>query len=300
MKPGAKKGLIVICVLYAVTVGVMVWNFMQRTEPSIQAADLRQRLEQVRRWAAGADRGYVRDQPISEQQAESFLENVLKVEEPGVPLAQVQQRLEETRQWANQQDKPHIRGSEISEKEAESILSRFFARRGSIININYTLLMQCLNFGILLLILYGWLWDPILEFLDQRRRTVRENMQQTEQSKEEARKLQQKRREELEELRSERTEILDQARSTAEQQRSEIVEEARGEARRVREQTEERLQEEVRRARVSLQQEVAELAIELAARVLRREVSREDHDRVIEDMLESMELQAPEEASEQE
>jgi F-type H+-transporting ATPase subunit b len=241
MKPAAKKGLMVVGAIYLVAIVIMGWNLVAASKPTLEVAELQQRVNQIR-------------------------------------------------QWAHEQDPEHIRPSDLSQKEAQQLLSEFLAARGSIININYTLIMQCLNFAILLLVLYGFLWDPMLSFLDERRRSVRENLNEAEQSRQQAEELRQKRRQELEELRAERGEILDQARSTAEQQRSEIVDQAREEANRMTAQAEERVGEEVRRARVSLQEEVADLATAIAGRVLKREVSAEDHEEVIEDMLAGMEL----------
>lgn len=241
MKSGAKKGLLVICVLYALTVGVMIWNFKAEAEPDVTPAEL-------------------------------------------------QQKLEEVRQWAYDRDPRNIRTTEISEDEAAGLME-LIARRGQIININYTLIMQCLNFGILLLLLYGWLWDPLLAFLDERRRSVRERLQSAEENRRRAEELREKRREELNQLRSERTQILEQARASAERQRTDIVEHARQEADRIAEQAGERLDEEVRRARITLREEVADLATRIAGRVLEREVRTEDHESVIERMIERLSLE---------
>ena len=102
--------------------------------------------------------------------------------------------------------------------------------------------------------------------------------------------LLQQRHHELSQVRSERGGIVEQAKSLGEQERGRIVERARREAEMLMQQTEERLGEEVRRARVALREEVAELAVRVAAQVLKREISRQDHDRLIEDVVARMTL----------
>lgn len=245
MKPTAKKGLMVIGVLYIITVGAMVYNFVQRAEPEYPAA-------------------------VTER---------------------IYTGLNEIRQEARLLDEEHIRSSEITEKEAAAVFQDLFVRKGTIININYTIIMQGLNFGILLLILYGWLWDPMLAFLDKRRQMVRDRIEEADDRRKEAEKLREQRRQELADLRAQRSEIIEKARSTAEQQREQIIEQAEDEAKRVSRQTRERLEEEFRRARQSLREEVADLTTRVAGRLLKREMSPDDHREFIEEMVEKMELE---------
>jgi F-type H+-transporting ATPase subunit b len=224
MKPSAKKGLIVICILYAITVSVMVGDFIVAAKPKY----------------------------------------------PDEVTQRIQQELNGIRQWAYENDPDHVSATLITQKQAREVMDDLFGRQGSIINVNYTLLMQWMNFGVLLLILYGWLWDPLLKFLDERRSFVRQRLA------------------ELNELREERTGILDQARGAGQQERTEIVQQARQEAERIAGQTRDRIGEEVRRSRVALQEEVAELATDIAGRLLQREVTRQDHDRIINEMVARM------------
>ncbi|MFO8009015.1 MAG: F0F1 ATP synthase subunit B [Candidatus Brocadiia bacterium] len=247
MKKGAKTGLVIIAVLYAVTVGTMVANFVMEAEPLYPE-------------------GVVED---------------------------IQQSLNEVRERAHATDPEHIRETELSDKEVRPLLDMLI-RKGSIININYTLIMQCLNFGILLMILYGFLWDPLLSFLDKRRQTVRARLEEAAESRDRAQELVKQRQQELADLRAERGDIIEKARATAEQQREDIVERAQREATLTEQQTRERLQEEFRRARLALREEVADISTQVAARLLEREIRPDDHQRIIEDMVEEMDLESEE------
>ncbi|MGD2176146.1 MAG: F0F1 ATP synthase subunit B [Candidatus Brocadiaceae bacterium] len=203
----------------------------------------------------------------------------------------LRQALNVVREEAYREDPQHIRRNEFSEKEAGQLLD-LFIKKGSIININYTLIMQCFNFGILLLVLYGFLWEPLLQFLDRRRRHVREQLEDAASSRREAEALVKRRQQELAELRVERGEILEKARAAADQEREEIIERARREADRTTKQTRERLREEFRRARTALREEVAELTTRVARRLLKREITSSDHETFIQDMIEEMTLES--------
>jgi F-type H+-transporting ATPase subunit b len=192
--------------------------------------------------------------------------------------------LNAVRESASSDDPEHIRSSPFTESETREIFERYFPAKGTIINLNYTLIMQCLNFGVLLMILYGFLWDPIIRFIDERRASIRRRLADAEASRSEAEDLAELRRRELGQLRSERAGILDQARRTAEQERDQIVGRAREEADRLAEQAQERIAEEVREASVLLRADVADLVAEIAETVLKREIRREDHARIIAEM----------------
>ena len=256
IKPQAKTGLLVIGVLYVVTIGLMLVNFIRAAKPAqpdLAARHIQAKLNEV--W---------RDlQTDEEPSADTVVagSDSLKA------------------------DPDHVRDVEISEKEAAEIFNKYFPARGQIIGVNITLVMQILNFGILLLILYGFLWDPMLRFLDERRRTIKRRLDDAEENRKQAQHVLQERQDELARIRRERADVIEQARSMGEQEGDQIVERARRGAQRIVAQTDERIDEQVRAARAALRREMAELASRIAARVLQREVSPEDHDEIIRAML---------------
>jgi hypothetical protein len=171
MKPMAKKGLMVIVALYAVTVGLMIANFLERAEPK----------------------------------------------HPEEVMQRLQDDLNQILAWAHEADPEHIRDPQqpITAPEAAEVRDDLLAKKGLIININYTLIMQCLNFAVLLLVLYAWLWDPMLRFLDKRRALVKERLDEAAASREEAAGLRDQRQQELGKLRQERGQIIEQAKRAA-------------------------------------------------------------------------------------
>jgi len=200
--------------------------------------------------------------------------------------AEVQQQLDSLREQAREQQPRHIRDRALTDDEANEIVENYLEQPGNIISVNFTMVMQWLNFGVLLLVLYAFAWDPLLEFLDQRRQSIQDEIDEAEQDREKAQELRQKREKELAEIKQERADIIEQGRREAEQEREQIRERAREEADRIVEGARERMDEEVRQARSELQTEVVDLASDIAERVVERELTREDHDRIFEDMIE--------------
>ncbi len=156
-------------------------------------------------------------------------------------------------------------------------------------NLNLTLIFNLLSFGIIVFLLARLLYKPAIRWLDSRRALEEERLRRAKEAEEEAQALLQRRREELAEANRAAREIL--ARAEAEAQR--ILKEARAEARRQAQAILEEARAEAEREREELISELrrryAELVILAASRVLSREVRREDHERLLEQMAQGIE-----------
>jgi F-type H+-transporting ATPase subunit b len=251
ISPAAKKSILIVGILYAVTVGVMLVTMIREQK----LKDPAEAKAMVRKDLNGAMMAL----------REEYNTNVGEPNESGP-----------------------IRTDELTEKQAAEIISEYMRGQGQIIGVNATMVMQIANFAVLLVLLYAFLWDPVLDFLDKRRQTIQGRLDDAENNRKQAAQLQQERQEELDEIRRERADIIEQARSMGEQEGDQIVERARREAQRLMSQTEDRIGEQVRHARQELRREVAEMATEIAARVLKREISEQDHHAVVQRMVEEL------------
>ena len=131
-----------------------------------------------------------------------------KPTDPREVIQQLQEELTVIQHSAWQKDREHIRKKPITKEEAAQVFAQFFPLKGSIININFTLIVQCLNFGILLMVLYGFLWDPLLQFLDKRRAIIRDRLEDAARRKQEAEGVLRQHHQELAQLRKQRAEII--------------------------------------------------------------------------------------------
>jgi len=155
-------------------------------------------------------------------------------------------------------------------------------------NINVTLLINLVNFALLLWLLKRFLFRPAMTWLDQRRQAEQERIERAREAEAEAEGLRTQREEGLAEANRRAREILAQANADAQRIVREAREEARHEARRIAEQGEEAARKATQEALTELRRGYADLVVRGAAVVLEREVKAEDHGRLLEDLAEQL------------
>lgn len=152
------------------------------------------------------------------------------------------------------------------------------------INLGY-LISQIINFVLLLVILRVFLYKPIVNMLDKRRETIRTDLEEAENARSQAEAAKQEYEKQLEEAREERRSILAQAREQADKMREEILDKARGEAQGLVAKTEEEMQSLRRQALAGAQDEIVELAMAAAGKVVGEALDPKAHRRLIQDFI---------------
>lgn len=148
---------------------------------------------------------------------------------------------------------------------------------GDVGNIVWTLVI----FGLVVIVLRAFAWRPLLDNLKKREDFIRESLEKAKGDREaaEARLAEYEAR--LTEARAEATAIVAEGRRDAEVLHRRIEEEARAEAKSMLE----RAKREIKIAHESAVKELytlsGELATEIAARIIRRELHAKDHERLI-------------------
>ena len=137
------------------------------------------------------------------------------------------------------------------------------------------IIWQALAFIILLVLLSKYAWKPILAALDERERTIESSIQSAEMARAEMANLVAENEKLLIQARGERDEILKKANEHA----SEILEKARGEATKVTskmiEDAKEVIENEKLAAITDIKIQVAEVSLEVAEKLMRRNLSDE-------------------------
>ena len=185
-------------------------------------------------------------------------------------------------------------GVTLNKPEAEAIYDAHLAPRGGIIAFNYTLLFQMLNFAVLLVLLYGLLWEPVLKFLDERREGIRTDLETARRNRDESARHSDEAARALGDARRERMRIRELADHEAEEIRQEILKQAREEAERLLENARQEIAGEVENARASLRAEVADLSVTIASQILEREVNQADQEALVQELLREVENRKPE------
>lgn len=159
------------------------------------------------------------------------------------------------------------------------------ASTGGMINLNFTMVMQVLNFGILMFLLVKLLYKPLLKVLDDRAAFVRESLDRAAGKEQEADKVLGEYRKQLNEIRDEMEHMLADGRKAAEDEKHRIIESAQNEARAILDKAKKDIEAQMEKATAELRGQVAELAVEIAGKVIDRNFSREDNVKYIEDYI---------------
>jgi F-type H+-transporting ATPase subunit b len=147
------------------------------------------------------------------------------------------------------------------------------------------LLFPTINFVLLVVALFILLRKPIGAFFETRRSAIRTDLEEAAKLKNEAEAQFAKWQRKLDALQDELDEIRSMARERAETERASLLADARRSADRIRQDAAAAVDQEVRRARATLHDEASKLAVELAAGILREQVTDQDRARLLDEFI---------------
>lgn len=143
-------------------------------------------------------------------------------------------------------------------------------------------------FGILLFVLWKFVWPPMASALEARERRIQEALDRAAREREEATRLLEEQRRLLNQARNEAQDVLAEGRKAAERLRAELLEEGRKE----KEQIVDRARGEIERERdlalQMLRNEAVDLSITAASRVLEKNLDSEENRRIALEYLERL------------
>jgi len=144
-----------------------------------------------------------------------------------------------------------------------------------------------------LLLLFGVLWffgrKPVVSWFSDRRDRIQGEVESAANLRREAEERYARWQRKLGELETELEEIRSTSRGRAETERDRILEDARAAAERIGADARAAIDQELRRAREALRREASDLSVELAAELLRGQVTDADRDRLIDEFVAKIE-----------
>lgn len=149
----------------------------------------------------------------------------------------------------------------------------------------WQLVVQLIAFLVFIWLLWKFAVGPIVNVLDQRQERIGESMAAAERMQAELKATQSRNEEVLLEARREAQDILSTARQNGEQMITRARDEANTQAETYLTRAQESLRQETEQARQQLRQEVADLAVLAAGRIIRKELDPEAQSRLIEETL---------------
>ena len=150
-------------------------------------------------------------------------------------------------------------------------------------------------FAITFFVLKRYAFGPIQKLIDQRRDTIRQSLEDAENSRNEARQLLEEHRALIGQARGQAEEILADARRTADSQRQRVKDETEADRQRRLEETRRQIEAETQRALQQIRAEVAELTLTATAKVTGKVLDDADHRRLIEDAINDLDFSQLEE-----
>jgi len=148
-------------------------------------------------------------------------------------------------------------------------------------NINVTMIGQLIVFVVFVWFTMKYVWTPIMDALDARRKEIGDGLAAAERGQHEQQLAQERAKDFLKEAKGQAAEIISQAQK----RHLEIVEEAkdaaRAEGKRLIASAEAEIEQETNRAREELREKIGALAIAGAEKILRKEINAETHKGIV-------------------
>lgn len=154
------------------------------------------------------------------------------------------------------------------------------------LNLNgWTFLFQVINLVILAILLHFILYRPVTRMVAERERRIEGGLADAARAREEAETMLAQYKEQLQGARAEAQEIIEQAKKTGDSMREEIVAAARQEADKILARAKSEIEASRAQAIAQIRAEVATLTVMAASKVLEREISADDHRRLVEEFI---------------
>lgn len=148
-----------------------------------------------------------------------------------------------------------------------------------------TVLYTLVVFLILLALLRKYAFGPLMGIMKERENHISNEIDAAEKNNAETKKLVEEQREMLKQSRVEAQELIERAKKQAEDQKESIVAAAKEEAVSIKESAVQEIQREKEQAIAALQEQVASLSVQIASKVMQKELKEEDQVQLIRDYI---------------
>ena len=150
------------------------------------------------------------------------------------------------------------------------------------------MLFYLISFIILAVLVWHFAWKPVTQMMEKRANKIADDIDNASKDRKEAAKLAAQRQKELQGSKQEATQIVEDARKNGESLRNEIVDKAHQSAQSIQEQAQ-RDAEQVRQdALKSAKDDVANLSLEIAAKLINKQLNADDQQQLIDSYIEGL------------
>ena len=149
-----------------------------------------------------------------------------------------------------------------------------------------------LTFLVLLGLLAKFAWTPLLAALDSRQQGIRKALDDAQTAKQELERLEQESAAIIRKARAEAEALIAQSRADGDRLREELRQKAKAEADGILRNAERQIQLETGRALQQIRTEAVDLSVMIASKIIQRNISKEDNQRLIDEALKQVEGRA--------
>ena len=146
-----------------------------------------------------------------------------------------------------------------------------------------------LTFLALLFLLAKFAWKPLLAALEDRENKIKNSLEDAEKAKAELERINVKSEEIIAKARSEAQSIHVEAKAATERIKADLKAKAEEDSKKIREEAEKQIRVEKDKAINEIRQEVVDLSLAVAEKVIKKNLSKEDNQGLIEDSLKNLE-----------
>ena len=150
-----------------------------------------------------------------------------------------------------------------------------------------------ITFLVLLVVFNKLAWQPLKAVLKTREELIRKSLDDAQQAKQELQRLNVESQKILADARQQADKILSETRSDANRLRDELKQKAQTEAAGVLKNAQRQIEMETARALQQIRTEAVDLSVALASKLLERNLTREDNERLIEETFKQIEAKRP-------
>lgn len=149
----------------------------------------------------------------------------------------------------------------------------------------WTALFTIINVLVLFLLLKKFLFGPVNKIMEKRQAIIKENLENAESSKKEADELKAHYESTISTAKDEARTIISNASEQAKKQNQKSKEETLAEIEKMKSQAYKDIESEKKKALQSTHDQIAELALEAASKIMQRNIKDEDNKKIVNDFL---------------
>lgn len=149
-------------------------------------------------------------------------------------------------------------------------------------------LMTLISFIVLLLIIRKFAWAPLMSMLDERAKKIHDDISKAESEKTESLEANRLAQDDLRKSKTQASQIILQAKKQSILVQDAMINEAKADVARLRETSKREIELERRRIMHEMRDEITSISIEMAEKILNREIKEADHRRLVDDFIQRM------------